>query len=134
MKRIFLCLPAAALLVAGCIHSSPRNQTNYVTVREVNVHGPGATNGVPSSITIGTAHNDQMIDQGDESSGGQGNRTPVSLSVPSGAASVLGNVAEGATKGAGTWFGGKKPGASDCADGSCAVADGCADGSCGDGE
>jgi len=128
MKGIMVCAVAAALGLAGCIHSSPRNQVNNVEVREVNVYGGGLTNGVPN-IAIGTATNDQMIDQGDESSGGQGNRTPISAQIPTNG-SFIGALGKELVD----MFGGKKGatatpapggagdgGGGDCADGSCEV-------------
>jgi hypothetical protein len=126
---LFCFVTGMLFLFEGCIHNSPRNQYNkvYVEKAEVNIRD-GATNAVPAVINIGTAANDQMIDQGAENSGGQGNRTPVNLSIPNPATALGGaasGAAEGATKGIGSWFGGGKKdaaGADDCADGDCEVA------------
>ena len=136
-QGIFSCIIGfaicGALFLAGCIHSSPRNQSNYVRIEKVEVNpGGGAfTNGV-TNITIGTAANDQMIDQGDESSGGQGNRVPITAQIPTQGSAIGDAAAQAALAVKGLVSGGKaeaKSGAaSDCPDGNCGN---CADGSCG---
>ncbi len=119
----------AVLFLVGCIHSSPRNQTNNFDKVEITVNGGGAlTNGTPS-VTIGA--NDQMIDQGDENSGGTGNRVPITTTaqIPTQGSSIGAAVDEVASWVTGGKANGVATGATgtgtvptaDCADGSCEV-------------
>ena len=118
MKGIVYLCALGALFMAGCIHSSPRNQTTNVNVREIRVDAGAAqagSTGLPATVNVGSGNQyDQMIDQGGEYSGGTGNRTPFNLTTST--PSALGGAAEGAAKGVGQWFGGGKKDAATNAD------------------
>ena len=117
MKKIPTIIVAAgftAATLAGCLSSSKnlRNDFNrcVITVNEaVGVDDPK----YPRTLQIGV--NDQMVEQGDETSGGRGNNVPVTTSLNLSQAEIealkgLANVAKNALP----------PGnAEDCADGNC---------------
>ena len=119
---------AVLVLTVGCVHNAPRNQ--WQRIEQVMVYGGGGTNGPAGDVTIGAQ--DMMFEQGDEASGGQGNKTPLTVQTPTQGSAIGAAASEvkgwfgGGGKSTGTATGATSTGtvptdAADCADGSCEV-------------